>query len=500
MSLRVYYEVLNQKGSPALFTDTLANRPAFGFQGRLFISTDTAQIYEDTGSAWSLIADATGSVVGFVPYSGAVNNLNLGTFDLTADIGTLNQVKAVGSGGLSFNANSGTQVAVMGAGGGANITLYGGLTGTSANFSNNITVNTLSIGTGSGTGVHNTAFGFNALNVNTTGADNTAIGYSSLPINTGGSSNVAVGAHTLQSNISGSGNVAIGWSTLIIATGNGNVAIGQNSGGDITSGQNNILLGNDTGRGITTGSNNTIIGSISGLSASLSNNIILADGAGNVRYQWNGTNNVFGNPISGTSGTFSGNVTATGLFGFSLKGRASDNFGGIGFYSNDGVTRYGYIQSGSTNGGQIVLVGDGGGDITLDNRGMNVTCAATFNTLGTGLVYSNGGLLTSTNPSDKRLKENINDIKWGLKEILQLRPVEYNWKDDKINQGKQFGFIAQEVQQIIPEIVREFTIKSNNEIENDEIIRLGLEKEGIYVALVKAIQELSERLSILENK
>jgi hypothetical protein len=139
MSLRVYYEVLNQKGSPALFTDTLANRPAFGFQGRLFISTDTAQIYEDTGSAWTLIADATGSVIGFVPYSGAINDLNLGTFDLTADIGILNQVKAVGSGGLSFNANSGTQIAVMGAGGGANMTLYGGLSGTTASLSTSVT-------------------------------------------------------------------------------------------------------------------------------------------------------------------------------------------------------------------------------------------------------------------------------------------------------------------------------------------------------------------------
>jgi len=143
MSLRVYYEVLNQKGSPALFTDTLANRPAFGFQGRLFISTDTAQIFEDTGSAWSLIADATGSVIGFVPYSGAINDLNLGSFDITADIGIFNQVKAVGSGGLSINANSSTQVALFGAGGGANITFYGALTGTSATFSSSVTGSSL---------------------------------------------------------------------------------------------------------------------------------------------------------------------------------------------------------------------------------------------------------------------------------------------------------------------------------------------------------------------
>jgi len=138
MSLRVYYEVLNQKGSPALYTDTFANRPAFGFQGRLFISTDTAQIFEDTGTAWTLIADAGGS--GFVPYTGATADVNLGSFDLTADIAIANQIKAVGSGGLSINANSGTQIAVLGAGGGANMTLYGGLTGTSASFSGLTTI------------------------------------------------------------------------------------------------------------------------------------------------------------------------------------------------------------------------------------------------------------------------------------------------------------------------------------------------------------------------
>lgn len=58
MSLRVHYEILNQKGTPAFFSDTYANRPTFGYQGRVFISTDTGQIFEDTGTSWSLIADA----------------------------------------------------------------------------------------------------------------------------------------------------------------------------------------------------------------------------------------------------------------------------------------------------------------------------------------------------------------------------------------------------------------------------------------------------------
>ena len=64
MSLGLKNNILNQKGTPAFFSDTFANRPAFGFAGRVFISTDTGAIYEDTGSAWTLIADAGAGTTG----------------------------------------------------------------------------------------------------------------------------------------------------------------------------------------------------------------------------------------------------------------------------------------------------------------------------------------------------------------------------------------------------------------------------------------------------
>ena len=58
--IELYNHVLNQKGSPALYSDIFANRPAFGYTGRLFISTDTNEIYRDTGTSWVLISGGGG--------------------------------------------------------------------------------------------------------------------------------------------------------------------------------------------------------------------------------------------------------------------------------------------------------------------------------------------------------------------------------------------------------------------------------------------------------
>lgn len=54
--------VINQLGSPALYSDIFINRPAAGFTGRIFVSTDTREIYRDTGTTWELIGSGGGSV------------------------------------------------------------------------------------------------------------------------------------------------------------------------------------------------------------------------------------------------------------------------------------------------------------------------------------------------------------------------------------------------------------------------------------------------------
>ena len=165
------------------------------------------------------------------------------------------------------------------------------------------------------------------------------------------------------------------------------------------------------------------------------------------------------------------------------------------FYIQGGIA--GLALAGSGNRNNVIYVNTALNQIEFRTNDslikMLLNSAGNLNigTLGTGIVYSNAGTLTSTNPSDERLKDNISDINWGLDEIMKLRPVTYNWKDDKINQGVQFGFIAQEVKEVMPQAIKEF---------GGEVKYLGLEKDAIYATLVKAIQEQQQQINELKLK
>ena len=146
----------------------------------------------------------------------------------------------------------------------------------------------------------------------------------------------------------------------------------------------------------------------------------------------------------------------------------------------------------------------------LFQNGADTSLMQLSSALGTGTVYSSSGVLTNTNPSDATLKTNIQNIEFGLDFIVNLRPVSFNLKDNVGSQGKQYGFIAQEVQQINDKIVKEFDYyPPSKDIDNPipPEKKLGIEEKAIYTAMVKAIQEqqtiindLKARIETLETK
>ncbi len=93
-------------------------------------------------------------------------------------------------------------------------------------------------------GSNNTASGAFALNANTSGNFNTATGRDALLLNKTGASNVAMGYQALSKNILGNLNTAIGDGALYNNKGSQNIALGEDSGFNLTSGSNNIDIGN----------------------------------------------------------------------------------------------------------------------------------------------------------------------------------------------------------------------------------------------------------------
>lgn len=86
--------------------------------------------------------------------------------------------------------------------------------------------------------------------------------------------------------------------------------------------------------------------------------------------------------------------------------------------------------------------------------------------------------------SDISLKQNIADISYGLDAIKALTPSTYSFIKDETNE-MQLGLIAQEVQNIIPEVVKP--------LGNDG--KLALDYIALIPVLIKAIQELSDQVN-----
>jgi len=114
----------------------------------------------------------------------------------------------------------------------------------------------------------------------------------------------------------------------------------------------------------------------------------------------------------------------------------------------------------------------------------------TFDLFVDGAIGATGNIVGFYS-SDKRLKENIVEIKDGLSLINQLRPVKFDWKQDSPFghlKPTEYGLIAQEVQEVIPEIV--------GHMKDDY---KGINYEKIVPLLISSIQQLTKRVEELEQ-
>ena len=186
-----------------------------------------------------------------------------------------------------------------------------------------------------------------------------------------------------------------------------------------------------------------------------------------------------------TNGSERGRFSSTGHL---LVGKTvtNTNTAGLTVSGNDFMS---YTNNLTDTGDRCFLVNQHGraSGVLIEFRTQNSNVGTiSLNTSG-NMVY--GGT------SDYRLKENINYTWNATDKLKQLKPCEFEWKSDKYN-GVNQGFIAHEVQSVIPQAV----MGDKDALDKDKNPSYQmLDNSKLVPLLVKTIQELEARIEALEG-
>lgn len=147
------------------------------------------------------------------------------------------------------------------------------------------------------------------------------------------------------------------------------------------------------------------------------------------------------------------------------------------------------IPNSSLAGPQVTTFNTRSGAVTL--KSSDVTTALGYTPFSSGGGTINGNVTitgTLNHTSDSRIKSNITNLSVGLSEVKKLRPVEY---DHDITKKHEYGLVAQEVEKVLAKAVNKPAYPTN---------LYSLNYHSLIAVLVKAVQELSDRVEELEEK
>ena len=229
-----------------------------------------------------------------------------------------------------------------------------------------------------------------------------------------------------------------------------------------------------------------------------------ADGTGYVGMEGSSGNRFLG---SSTNNMFVGTTGADGLeFATNNNVRMkidSSGYVGIGTTSaseplqvfnadfNGAVVRILNLRDTSNSNGIKVTIGTSGGASGTNSAHFH----GNTNAVGNWYLYANG---TTSYSSDERLKKNIETTRDGyLEDLAKLRVVKYNWNCDKDGDNKELGLIAQEVEQVFPNLVKDDT---NPISEDDPTMYKQLKQSVLPMMLLKALQEANTKITALEAR
>jgi hypothetical protein len=130
---------------------------------------------------------------------------------------------------------------------------------------------------------------------------------------------------------------------------------------------------------------------------------------------------------------------------------------------------------------------------TPNNISFKTNNAEDFLMVPGGTFHANADVVaySSTVASDMSLKENITDTKYGLSDIMKLRGVDFDWKREDM--GHSVGVLAQEVEAVIPEIVKE-----HDGLNGRERFK-SVDYNKLVPVLIESIKELKKEIDELKQ-
>ncbi len=348
--------------------NNLTNATAIGY-GAIVTGDNTIQI----GNGAVEAVNTSGSIT-----AGSIQNTPIGS--VTANTGGFTILTS------SSDANVGGNLSVVGA-----ISTVGSINANSGVFTNDITINGVKLGLGSGGNYSNAIFGKDAFLSNTSGAGNVAIGQNTLNANTIGSDNIAFGREALKTNSAGHNNIAAGHSSLYKNTiGTSNVALGLYSLYSNTEGNDNFSGGEKSLYSNTIGASNIALGLYS-LYTNTSGNDNIAAGYASLYSNTDGSNNIAlgSNALnSNTTGTYNTAIgNAANVASASLTNATAIGNGAIVNTSNT-------VQLGNSSVTSVITSGAITAPSFIGTLNGNATTATTATTAGNITATTNTTLTT----------------------------------------------------------------------------------------------------------
>ena len=415
----------NTTGSNNSFVGTFAGRANTTASSNSFVGSFAGN--NTTGDSNSFFGSSAGSA-----NTTGNNNTMIGT-SADVSLGSLTYATAIGAGAVVSTSNT----IALGRSDGTETVQIPGALNVAGTF---------------GAKVVNTATQYNiggSRVLSNAGTDNLFAGVSAGSSNTG-SKNSFVGGRAGEANTDGNENSFFGYAAGINNDTSYNSFFGKDAGFNTTTGYQNAFFGNTAGYGNATGTHNTMIGygaDVGG--ANLSN----ATAIGALATVSQSNSLILGQNVDVGIGTSAPTARLTVSVNSIIAGENTATFKAPNIGPNQSHIHYGttgnwFIRSAAATG--TVILQDTGGTVGIGT----VSPDATLTVNGTADKPGGGSWGTF---SDERLKNIKGRFTPGLKAVMQLQPLRYEYKRDNAlnlkSEGEHVGFSAQAVQQIVPDAV-----------------------------------------------